>query len=129
MPTLTATLTLAYGDTTPSGAIPQRLPLTFSFTYTETSVKRVHLAAGVSDSSILLDSVSAPAFLLVRAIDTDVSVKVSDGVVATPTPTALSQAQGWLMVANPSGQPINRLLVTTPASPTTGATIEVLAFE
>lgn len=129
MPTLTLSGTLTYGDTQPDGAVPCREPLSFTVTYTEASIKTVHLAANLTDSLIELDSVSAPKFLLVKAVETDVTVKLSDGVTADPTPTAVAVAGGWVIVANPNGQAINALLVTTPASPTTGARIRIVSVE
>lgn len=129
MPTLTTTTVLSFGDTTPEGSVPQRIPLSFSLTYTEQSTKIVHIAASAVDSLITLDSVATPKFLFARSLEGDVTIKISDGVVATPTPSALTSTSGWVMIANPSGQVINRILVTTPASPTTGARIQVIAFE
>jgi hypothetical protein len=129
MPTLTVSATVSYGDTTPEGSVLRRLPLTFTLTYTEQSEKIVHVAASATDSAITMDSVGSPKFVLARSLEGDVTVKISDGVVATPTPTALTATGGWVMIANPSGQAINRLLVTTPASPTTGARIQIVAFE
>ena len=129
MPTLTFTGTLTHGDSTTEGAVPCREPLTFSVDYTEDSIKTVSVAAAASDFSISLDSVAAPKFLLVQSRETDVTVKLTDGVTADPTPTQLTAADGWVMIANTNGQPINALLVTTPASPTTGARVRVLAVE
>lgn len=129
MPTLTLSATLTVGATTPDGAVPCREPLAFTVSYTEKSDKTVAIAANTADFPIALDSVSAPTFLLVQSLETDVTVKVSDGVSADPTPTAVSATSGWVMIANASGQPINSLLVTTPASPTTGARVRVLAVE
>jgi hypothetical protein len=129
MPTLTLETTLIYGDTTPNGAVPQRTPLTFTISYTEDSKQRVRVAAGVTDAPITVDSVGAPKFLLIRSLEGDVGIKVSDGVVLTPTPSSLAANSGYMIVANPNGQVINRVLVTTPASPASGALVEVLAFE
>lgn len=128
MPTLTATLTLSYGSTVPDGSVPCREPLTFTLAYNEVSIKTVQIAASSVDVPVLLDTVTAPKFLLVRAVVTDVTIKVSDGVVLTPTPTAVSAASGWICFANPTGQTINQFLVTTPAS-TTGSTVSFMAFE
>ena len=129
MPTLTVSATLTYGNTTPDGAVPCREPLTFTLTYTEKSDKIVQLAASVTDSAISLDSVTAPKFVFVQSIETDVTVKLSDGVTADPTPTSVAEGDGWIMIANPNGQAINSILVTTPASPTTGAQVRILAVE
>lgn len=129
MPTLTIAATLTFGDTTPAGAVPCREPLDFTVTYTEKSDKTVAIAAGVTDQSITFDSVTAPKFVFVQSITTDVTVAVDDGVSTSPTPTALKEGDGWLMIANPDGQTINEILVTTPASPTTGAIVRVLAVE
>ena len=126
---LDLTATLTYGDSTTSGAVPCREPLNFTFTYTEIADKTVAIAAGETDFPIALDSVTAPKFLLVQSKATDVTVKLSDGVTADPTPTAVAEASGWIMIANPNGQALNALLVTTPASPTTGALLRVLAVE
>lgn len=129
MPDLTVSATLTFGDTALTGSVPCREPLEFTVTYTEKSDKTVAIAAASSDFSITLDSVSAPKFLLIQSLATDVTVKVSDGVTADPTPTAVAEGAGWIMVANPNGQTINTVLVTTPASPTTGARVRVLAVE
>lgn len=129
MPTLTVTTTLQFGDSTPDGAVPCRVPLSYTFTYEEKSTKTVAFAASVTDQSVTFDSVSAPTFLFARAVEGDVSVKLSDGVTADPTPTALAASGGWIMLANPDGQEINEVLVTTPASPTTGARVEFIVFE
>ena len=129
MPDLTVASTLTFGDTTPEGAVPCREPLNFTVTYTEKSDKTVAVDAGVSDQSITFDSVTAPKFVLVQSITTDVTITVADGVSADPTPTALKEGDGWLMIANVDGQTINEILVTTPASPTTGAVVRVLAVE
>lgn len=129
MPTLTFTGTLTYGNTTPDGAVPCREPLSFTISYTEASIKTVAIAANQTDYAVALDSVSAPKFLLVQSVETDVTVKLSDGITTDPTPTALVANSGWVMFANTSGQAVNTLLVTTPASPTTGARVRVLAVE
>ena len=128
MPDVTATLQLSYGDSTPAGQnVPLRSVNTFTLTYTEESVKRVLIAAGTTDFPVTLDTITAPKLLMVRAIDVDVTVKLSDGV--TNTISAAAAASGWIMIANPNGQAVNNLLITTPASPTTGAHVEVIAFE
>lgn len=130
MPTLTAQLSISYGDSIPNAqVIPWRNVFNFSLTYTEESIKTVAIPANTTDFSITLDTVTAPKFVFMRTLDVDVTVKVSDGVVVTPTPTALGAASGWLMFVNPNGQPVDTFLVTTPASPTTGAHVQVLAFE
>ena len=127
MPTLNAELNLSYGDAVPAGDVPWRKKFTFNLVYTEESVKIVQIPASTTDFPVLLDTVAAPKFIFARALDTDVVVKVSDGT--DDAPTALAAAGGWMMIANPNGQTIDRLLVTTPASPTTGARVQVLAFE
>lgn len=127
MPTLTATLLLTYGPTVPQGAVPQRLPLTYTLDYTEASEKIVHVAANQAAFAITLDSVTAPKFLFARAVDVDVVVALSDGT--DEVETSLSVAQGWLMLSSPAGQSINEIIVTTPATPTTGARIQIIAFE
>lgn len=129
MPTLTVTATLQFGDTTPDGAVPCRLPLTYTLTYTEKSEKIVQVAAGVTDESITFDSISSPKFLFARSVEGDVDIKLDDGVTADPSPSALAEGDGWLMLANSNGQAINEVLVTTPASPATGARIEFIVFE
>lgn len=129
MATLTFTGTLTHGSSTPEGAVPCREPFSFTVDYTEDSIKTVTVAASTVDGAVTLDTVSAPKFLLVQAVETDVTVKVSDGVTADPTPTQLTAGDGWIMIANTNGQPINALLITTPASPTTGARVRVLAVE
>jgi len=129
MPDLTLSATLTFGDSTTAGAVPKREPLEFTITYTEQSDKTVAIAASTTDFAISLDSVAAPKFLLVQSLATDVTVKLSDGVTADPTPTAVAEGSGWVMIANATGQPINALLVTTPASPTTGARVRVFAVE
>jgi hypothetical protein len=129
MPNLTVVATLTYGDTTPDGAVPCREPLNFTLAYTEASIKTVQIAASSTDFAINVDTVGSPKFIFAKAELTDVTVKLSDGVVASPTPTSLSPDGGWLMLANPNGQVIKTLLVTTPASPTSGARVKVIAFE
>lgn len=129
MANLTVSATLTYGDTTPDGAVPCRTPLTFTLAYTEQSIKTVQIAASTTDFVVTLDTVTAPKFIFVESDTTDVTVKLSDGVVVTPTPTSLSEDGGWIMLSNPNGQAINRLLITTPASPVTGARVKIIAFE
>lgn len=129
MSTLTATLQMSYGDSTPTGVnIPARQTLTFTLAYTQESAKTVLVPAASADFSVLLDTIGAPKFLFMQSLDVDVTVKLSDGVVATPTPTALAGGSGWVLVANPNGQDIDRVLITAPASPVTGAHIQILAF-
>jgi hypothetical protein len=127
--TLTAVLTLTHGRTTPETAVPSREPYCFEITYTEESIKTVRVAAGAVDSLITLDSVGAPKFLLVQALETNVTVKLTDTVATDPAPTALVAGDGWIMIANPSGQPIKALLVTTPVSPATGALLRIVSVE
>jgi len=129
MATLTVTTVISYGSTTPDGSVPCREPLSMTFTYTEQSIKTVQIPAATVDFPVLLDTVGAPKFVFVQSLETDVTLKLSDGIVATPTPTALAQAGGWVMISNPTGQPIKQFLVTTPASPTTGARVKFLSFE
>lgn len=130
MPTLTVSATITFGTTdSTTGAVSSREPLSFELTYTEASIKTVQVAASASDQSVTLDSVTAPKFLFVQSLEGDVSVKLDDGVTTDPTPTAVAAEDGWVMIANANGQEINELLVTTPASPTTGARIKILAFE
>jgi hypothetical protein len=128
MPILEASVTIAYGDTLPAtGTVPWRKTFPFSLTYNEESIKTVAIPASTTDFLLTLDTVTAPKFIFMRAIDVDVTVKYSDGT--DEVATALSATSGWLMIVNPNGQPMNRFLVTTPASPTTGAHVQVLAFE
>lgn len=129
MPSLTVDMTITHGETADENAVPCREVFNFALTYTEESVKRVRIAAGATDDVVLLDSVDAPKFLFVQSIETDVTVKLSDGVAADIAPTAVAEGDGWIMIANPAGQPLDRLLVTTPASPVEGALIRILAFE
>ena len=129
MPNLTVTATMVYGDITPDGAVPCREPLSFTLAYTEASIKTVQIAASTTDFPISVDTVGAPKFIFAKSESTDVTVKLSDGVVATPTPTSLSEDGGWIMLANPNGQAVKSLLVTTPASPASGARVKVIAFE
>ena len=127
MPTLNVSATLSYGSTVPDGSVPCRLPLSYTLSYSEASSKIVHVAAGVTDFSVALDSVAAPKFVFIQSLETDVTVKLSDGV--TSVPTALTPTGGWVMLANPNGQPINELLITTPASPVSGARVSIISFE
>ncbi len=128
MPALEVSLSIAYGDTLPAtNTVPWRKNFTFSLTYTEESIKTVAIPAATTDFPILLDTVTAPKFVFARAVDVDVIIKFVDG--ADEVPTALAAASGWLMIVNPNGQPMDSFLVTTPASPTTGAHVQVLAFE
>jgi len=127
MPTLTVSATLSYGNTVPDGSVPCRLPLSYSLTYTEASNKIVHIAANTVDFPVALDTVSSPKFVFVQSLETDVTVKLSDGVVSVPT--ALTPTAGWVMLANPNGQPVNSLLITTPASPVGGARVNIISFE
>ena len=131
MPNLTLSATLTYGesDSDTSGAVPCREPLSFTLTYTEVSIKEVQIAASETEHSITLDSVDNPKFLLVESTETSVDVKLDDGVTSDPTPSKLAEGDGWIMIANPNGQAINEILVTTPASPSSGARVRVLAFE
>lgn len=128
MPTLTCTLSFSYGDVPPPATnVPLRTAKIIEIPYTEESVKRVRVPASSTDFPIALDSVGAPKFLFVGAVDIDATVKLSDQT--DDVGTALSAGSGFVCITNPSGQPINQLLVTTAATPTTGALIEILAFE
>lgn len=128
MPTLTAELAISYGDTLPAlNVVPWRGKFSFELTYTEESIKIVQIPASTTDFAVNLDTVAAPKFLFVRALDTDVTVKLKNG--ADDVPTQLAAAGGWAMIVTPAGQAVNQLLITTPASPTTGARVQVLAFE
>jgi len=129
MATLTVTTVISYGSTVPDGSVPCREPLSLTFTFTEQSTKIVQIPAATVDFPVLLDTVGAPKFVFVQALETDVTVKLSDGLVVSPTPTSLAQAGGWIMLSNPTGQQIKQFLVTTPASPTTGARVKFLSFE
>lgn len=127
MPTLTVNATVTYGSTVPDGSVPCREPLLYTLNYTESSIKIVQVAANTTDFLVSLDTVSAPKFVLVQSLETDVTVKLSDG--STNVPTTLAQAGGWVMLSNLNGQPVNELLITTPASPVTGARVKILSFE
>lgn len=128
MPTVTATLTLSYGDSIPAGQnIPNRSTLTYTADYTEKSLKTVAVPASTVAFPVTLDTVTAPKLLLARSLDVDVELGLSDGVDTVPT--ALAAAEGWVLLINPNGQDINALSITTPASPAGGARIEILAFE
>ncbi len=129
MPSLTISTVITYGSTTPDGSVPCREPYLLTFTYTEQSIKTVQIAADEEDFEVLLDTLDSPKFVFVQAVETDVTIKLSDGVVVTPTPTTLAVAGGWVMLSNPAGQLIKKFLVTTPASPTTGARVKFMAFE
>lgn len=127
MPTLNVSATISYGSTVPDGAVPCREPLSFSLSYAESSIKIVQIAAGSVDFPVSLDTVSSPKFVFIQSVETDVTVKLSDG--NTDVPTSVAQAGGWIMLANPNGQAINALLITAPASPVTGARVKILSFE
>jgi hypothetical protein len=129
MGTLNATLTLSYGDTTPTGSVPRRIPLSFDLTYVEWYGGIILVPASSTDQAITFGTVGAPKLLFARSLNADVSVKLSDGVVATPAPTTLTSTGGWVLLSSQTGQAINRLLVTTGSTPVGGAQIEVLAFE
>lgn len=127
MPSLTVEMILSYGPTTPTGTVPCRKTTSLTFAYNEQSIKTVHVPPGQPAFAVALDTITAPKLLLIRAVDVDVGVGLSDGV--TTTNTALSAAGGWTLLSNPSGQPINALTIATPASPVAGAYVEILAFE
>jgi len=124
---LTATLTLAYGDTATQGNVLSRQNFAFSLAYAEESSKIVHVPASSTDFPVNLDTVGSPKFLFARTLDIDVTLKLSDTV--DDVPSALAAASGWLMICNPSGQAVKQLLATTPPSPASGAHIQVIAFE
>lgn len=126
MPTLTAVLTLTYGDTG-TGNVPQRKTHSYTQEYTEESSKIVAVAASQTDFPILLDSLGDPKFICISGVDEDLTIKLGDGVDTLAT--AISAASGYLVIANPAGQGIDRLLVTTGATPLTGAHIRITAFE
>lgn len=128
MPTLTATLTLSYGDSVPVGQnVPCRTTHTFTMEYTEKSIKTVAVPAATVLFPVALDTVGSPQFLLVRSLDVDVELGLTDG--ESVVPTQLAAGAGWVMIACPNGQDINALGITTPVSPAGGARIEILAFE
>jgi len=127
MPTLTVNATISYGSTVPDGSVPCREPIAFTLNYSESSIKIVQIAASTTDFPVSLDTLGAPKFVFVQSVETDVTVKLSDGVDSVAT--TLAQSSGWAMLANPNGQPVNQLLITTPASPVTGARVRILAFE
>lgn len=129
MPDLTVDMTITHGAGTGTTDVPCRESFSFTLTYTEESVKRVRVAAAAVDTEVTLDTVGAPKFIFVQSIETDVTVKLSDGVAADIADTAVAEGAGWVMIANPSGQPIDRLLVTVPASPVEGALIRIMSFE
>lgn len=124
---LTATLSLTYGDSAIQGAVLAKRPFTFTLAYGEESTKIVSVPAASTDYPISLDSVTAPKFFFMRAVDIDLEVKLVSG--GDEVETSLAVASGYILIANPSGQAINSLLVTTPATPTSGGRIEIIAFE
>jgi len=127
MPTLTVETTLSYGQGSAEGDVARRVLNTYTLDYTEKSNKTVHVAAGVTDQAISLDSVSSPKFILARCIETDVDIKLSDGL--TTVISALKEGNGYILIAHPDGQDINEILITTPATPAEGALVEILSFE
>jgi len=129
MPTLTADLILTFGDTTPDTAVPCREPFRFSITYTEESTKRVRIPAGSTDFPVLLDTVGDPKFVFITALENDATIKLSDGVATDPAPTELIEGNGWIMLSNPTGQVIDRVLITTAASPSEGSLVRIVSFE
>lgn len=129
MPTLNVEMVLSYGDLTPDTAVPCRTPLSFALTYTEEATKRVRVPASSTDFLVALDTVNAPRFLFVQSIEEDVTIKLTDGVVTDPASIAVAEGSGWIMIACPTGQAVNKLLVTTAASPATGALIHIISFE
>jgi hypothetical protein len=65
----------------------------------------------------------------VQSLEEDVIVKLTDGVALGPAPINVNEGAGWIMITCPTGQAINKLLVTTAASPATGALIHIISFE
>lgn len=129
MPSLTADLILTFGDTTPETAVPCREPFKFTITYTEESTKRVRVPAGSTDMLVSLDTVGDPKFIFIQALSNDVTVKLSDGVATDPAPIQLTEADGWIMIANPEGQSVDRVLLTTPLTPSEGSLVRIVSFE
>jgi len=127
MPTLTVETTLSYGLGSAEGDVARRVLNTYTLTYAEKSTKTVRVAAGVTDESITLDSITKPKFLLARCLETDVDIKLSDGV--TTVISSLKEGDGYLLLSHPDGQDINEIQVTTPATPAEGALVEIIAFE
>ncbi len=126
MPTLTAVLTLTYGDTG-AGNVPLRKTYSYVQEYTEESSKIVAVAAAQTDFPISLDSLGDPKFVCISGVDEDLAIKLGDG--SDTLATAISAESGYLVIANPSGQGIDRILVTTEATPLTGAHIRITAFQ
>jgi hypothetical protein len=129
MPTLTADLVLTFGDTTPETAVPCREPFKFTITYTEESSKRVRVPAGSTDMLVSLDTVGDPKFVFIRSLSNDVTVKLSDGVATDPAPIQLTEDDGWIMIANSGGQAVDRVLLTTPLTPSEGSLVRIVSFE
>jgi len=130
MPTLTANLVVTYGSLIPNGAVPRRDPFIFALDYTEESSKLVHVPPAVIDYPVQLDSITAPKFLLLSCELADVSIQLSDGLDEGGRVTsALAAGAGWIMFVHPVGQQIKEILVTTPASPVSGARIRIISFE
>lgn len=130
MPILNASLVVTYGSLIPNGAVPRRDPFLFTLEYTEESSKLVHVPPNMTDYPIKLDSISEPKFLLLSCELADVGIKLSDGLVDGGRVTsALAAGAGWIMLVHPVGQQIKEILVTTPASPVSGARVRVISFE
>jgi hypothetical protein len=129
MPTLTADLVLTFGETTPDNAVPCREPFKFTITYTEESTKRVRIPAGSTDLLVNLDTVGDPKFVFIQALSNDVTVKLSDGTATDPAPIQLTEADGWIMICNPGGQSVDRVLLTTPVTPSEGSLVRIVSFE
>lgn len=127
MSTLTVETTISYGQGDAEGDVARRIVDTFTLTYTEKSTKTVRVAASATDELIELDSIGTPKFLLARCLETDIDIKLGDGV--TTVISSLKAGEGYVMIANSDGQAIDEISVTTPASPTEGARIEIIAFE
>ena len=98
---------------------PAKVPLSVALTYTsEMSVEKVY-AAPVADEAVALPMASA-AFLLVRAVDNDIDVKLN----ASANAITVEADGGFIMIWNPSGT-VTAMTVTIVTSP---ATLKVLAF-
>lgn len=129
MPTLTVDLVMTNGDTSPDTAVPCREPFKFTVSYTEESSKRVRVPAGSTDLLVMLDTVGDPKFIFIQALSNDVTVKLSDGTATDPAPIELTEADGWIMLANPTGQAVDRVLLTTPVTPSEGSLVRIVSVE
>lgn len=132
MPTFTQTVTTSFGEETSTGGIPCREPETTTFTYTNESLKRLTLGAGLTDFEVIVDETTAPKALFVTSELGDVTVKFGVGTVgeaATLPDIPLSLDKGTHQFINTDGHTITRIYITTPASPTTGARIRIRSFQ